>query len=204
MSAQTRAIQGWVERLKEGDATARDGLLRVAEHRLMILTRKMKRGYGKVGRWEQTEDVYQGAIMRLHQALVETEINDLQHFLRLAALQIRRELIDLARKHQGAGGFAGNHASQAGVMPGDASQVPFDPAELTHDPAAVQEWGEFHEVIEQLPEEQRSVVDLLFYHGMSQDEAAEVLATSVRTIKRHWRAARLTLFEKLGGALPGE
>lgn len=189
-------------RFQKGDQTAKNELLRFVENRLLSLTRQMKRDFGKVQRWEQTEDVYQGAIIRLNQALEKTEINDLQHFLRLAALQIRRELIDLSRKHRGAGGFAGNHESRIINRDDDGSQAApanFNPADLTNDPAVLQEWSELHELIDQLPEEQRNVVDLLLYHGMSQNEAAEIMGTSVRSIKRYWRNARLNLYDRLEG-----
>jgi RNA polymerase sigma factor (sigma-70 family) len=44
-----------------------------------------------------------------------------------------------------------------------------------------------------LPEEERSVFDLLYYHDLSQAEAAELLGVSVPTIKRRWAAARMRL-----------
>jgi DNA-directed RNA polymerase specialized sigma24 family protein len=35
-------------------------------------------------------------------------------------------------------------------------------------------------------------------------EAAAVIGVSDRTVKSRWRAARLKLYEALGGQLPGE
>jgi RNA polymerase sigma-70 factor (ECF subfamily) len=64
------------------------------------------------------------------------------------------------------------------------------------------QWTEFHRVIERLPDKERQVVDLLFYHGLSQAEAADVLAIDTSTVKRRWRAARLTLHELLKDSLP--
>jgi DNA-directed RNA polymerase specialized sigma24 family protein len=46
-------------------------------------------------------------------------------------------------------------------------------------------------------------VDLLFYQGLQQAEAAAVLGVSERTVKRRWQSARLALHEALGGRLPG-
>ena len=89
-------IQLWVDRLKAGDPAARDELIACACNRLLALTRKIKRGFAEVGRWEQTEDVFQNATLRLCQALEKVELTDARHFLRLAAVQIRREMIDLA------------------------------------------------------------------------------------------------------------
>ena len=56
----------------------------------------------------------------------------------------------------------------------------------------MQEWGEFHELVEQLPERQREVFELLWYHELNQEEAAEVLGISSRQVKRIWRDAKLT------------
>ncbi len=54
-----------------------------------------------------------------------------------------------------------------------------------------------------LPDELSSVFDLIYYQGLTQAEAAEVLGVSEATIKRSWREARLALHDALGGRLPG-
>ena len=79
----------------------------------------------------------------------------------------------------------------------------FERAEATLDPQRISEWGEFHEQIEALPEPQRELFDLLWYHGLSQQEAADVLQVSTRTVKRAWREARLRLHASFQ-ELPGE
>jgi RNA polymerase sigma factor (sigma-70 family) len=61
---------------------------------------------------------------------------------------------------------------------------------------------EFHQQIERLPAIEREVVGLLWYHGLTQAEAGEVLGVSERTVKRHWLAARLKLHEALRGNMP--
>ena len=45
-------------------------------------------------------------------------------------------------------------------------------------------------------------LDLLYYQGLTQAEAAEVLGVSERTVKRRWQAARLALHDALGGEIP--
>ncbi len=71
------------------------------------------------------------------------------------------------------------------------------------EPSSLAEWSEFHEAVERLPEEEREAFDLLWYQGLSQPEAAELLGVSPRTIKRRWRSARLLLHDALRGAWPG-
>lgn len=48
------------------------------------------------------------------------------------------------------------------------------------------------------------VVELRFFGGLTVDETAEVLKTSVRTVEREWTRARAYLLEALDRAQPGE
>jgi DNA-directed RNA polymerase specialized sigma24 family protein len=48
------------------------------------------------------------------------------------------------------------------------------------------------------------VVSLVFYHGWTQAEIAELLRVTERTVRRYWQAACLKLSQALGGALPEE
>jgi len=41
------------------------------------------------------------------------------------------------------------------------------------------------------------VVNLLWYEGLTQEEAGQVLGISLRTVKRRWHAARTRLYEVL-------
>src|SRR5271157_1615767 len=196
---QTTLVQGWINRLRAGDPSARDALLACAIDRLERLTRKMLKGFPGVHRWEQTDDVLQNAILRLSRALQDVTPPSSRDFFRLAAVQIRRELIDLARHHSGPQGLGANIASNAGV---DES-ARLNSADETHDPSRLADWTEFHRQVEALSDAEREVVDLLFYQGLQQAEAAAVLGVSERTVKRRWQSARLALHEALGGRLPG-
>ena len=79
---------------------------------------------------------------------------------------------------------------------------PADPADLSPEPSRLAAWTEFHEQIGALPDEEREVFDLLWYQGLSQAEAAELLGVSERTVKRRWQTARYRLHEALGGEVP--
>jgi len=50
--------------------------------------------------WADTGDVLQSAVMRLLRALKEVRPGSVRDFFGLAAEQMRRELLDLARHHQ--------------------------------------------------------------------------------------------------------
>jgi RNA polymerase sigma-70 factor (ECF subfamily) len=64
-----------------------------------------------------------------------------------------------------------------------------DPSESTLDSGHLVAWGEFHEQIGRLPEEELEVFDLLWYQGLSHAEAAELLQLSTKTIQRRLQAA---------------
>jgi RNA polymerase sigma-70 factor (ECF subfamily) len=200
---RTTEIQGWLERLRAGDDSARGALLASARDRLARLARKMLKGFPGVGRWEQPDDVVQNALIRLDRSLRAVSPPTAQDFFRLAAAQVRRELIDLARHYQGPQGPGAHHATPTGR--GDAA----DGAALaaatpvtTYDPGRLAAWAEFHAAVAALGEADRELFDLLWYQGLTQAQAATLLGVSERTVNSRWLAARVRLSDALGGQLP--
>ena len=199
----TILVQRCLDRLQAGDEAARRDLIDTACARLTRLARKMLRADGRLRRWEQTDDVFQSAMLRLCRALQHVIPQSPREFFRLAALQIRRELIDLARHYYGPHGLGAKHQSKgikkhAEDMPQDTPE----PADSSHDPSRLMAWSEFHEEAAALPEKEREVFDLVWYQGVTHAEAATLLQVSGKTIQRRWQAACLSLHEALGGQLP--
>jgi RNA polymerase sigma-70 factor (ECF subfamily) len=54
-------------------------------------------------------------------------------------------------------------------------------------------WRSMHFSVQSLPEEQRQVIELAYYQGMSQSEIAEVLGWPLGTVKSRVRSAMETL-----------
>jgi RNA polymerase sigma-70 factor (ECF subfamily) len=203
MSDASTQLQFWIDRLQAGDEQARQEVLNFAAERLRRLVRKMLKDYPGVGRWEQSDDVLQNTVVRLSRALREVRPPTVRDFFRLAAWHIRRELIDLARHYYGPEGLGAHHATHTPDRAGDGPAPPAPEAtDESHDPGRLVGWGEFHRQIESLPEPEREVVDLLWYQGLSQAEAARLLGVTERTVKRRWAAARLKLHEALHGERP--
>jgi RNA polymerase sigma factor (sigma-70 family) len=186
-------IQRLIEAVNRGDARAEDNLLNHVYGRLQALTRRMFRGKDRLHRWEQTDDVLQNAMLRLHQAIACTAISSPRHFMNLATIQIRRELIDLGRKHYGPLGVGRNHHTSQQLADGELRE----PQALSKEPNDLAEWTEFHERVGALPELLREVFDLLYYQGLSQVDAAALLDCSVRTVRRRWNEAKLSLCGEL-------
>lgn len=196
-------MQNWLERLQQGDAAAGKELVDCSCRRLLQLTRKMLRRYPRVKRWEETDDVLQNVSMRLQRALNQVVPGSVRDYLRLASLQIRRELLDLVKHYFGPQGLGANHGthfqnSDQTTSNGEHRQ----PVDVRNEPQRLAAWTEFHAQVDELPEEEREVFDLLWYQGLTQVEAARLLSVTERTIQRRWQAARLHLFEKLKGELP--
>jgi len=103
-----RRLQECLDRLASGDPNARDDLIAIACSRMQSLAHRMLLSYPAVRRHEGTDDVVQNAAMRLYRSLAEVHPVSVRHFSGLAALQIRRELLDLAKKHAGPESYAAN------------------------------------------------------------------------------------------------
>ena len=54
-------------------------------------------------------------------------------------------------------------------------------------------WRSLYFAVQSLPEEQRQVIDLAYYKGMSQSEIAEVLGWPLGTVKTRVRSAMQSL-----------
>jgi RNA polymerase sigma-70 factor (ECF subfamily) len=190
-SAQTTQLVQWVDRMRAGDASARDELIRGFQGRLEALARKMVGRDPRVRRWVDAEDVLQNALLRLLRALETVKPDSTRAFFGLAAEQMRRELLDLARHYYGPEGEGANHDS---VSPRpDDSRPGLDPSAPDAAANDLERWTRFHEEVERLPVHEREVVGLVFYHGWTQAQVAELFQRHERTIRRWWELALVRL-----------
>ena len=179
------AIGNLLHRACRGEDAALNELIQHSGERLTSLTRRMLRGFPGVRRWSDTDDVLQNALLRLSGALQAVKPSSPRDYFALATLQIRRELIDLARRFSGPEGLGANHDTRgANSSAGNA-----DKSDHTHEPSELARWSELHQQIDGLPDDEREVVGLLFYQELTQERAAELLGLSVRTVQRRWHAA---------------
>lgn len=187
----TTALRALVDRIQQGEASALNELLSRAAQRLERLARSMLKRYPQVRQYEQTGDVVQEASLSLLRALRELPITSTRDFYALAGEHMRRRLLDLARRHRRGGGMA--------VMAETPEPPPSDDRSDELDT-----WAAMHEAVEALPADQREVFALRFYHGWEQQEIADLLQVSTKTVQRLWLRGQVTLGEALGGRkLPG-
>lgn len=201
-ASDVRELEALLLRANGGERQAFEALLHRVSGRLVTMTRMMLRNYPRLRRWEETDDVFQNAMLRLHQSVGAVKPDSVRALFGLAATQIRRTLIDLGRHHFGPLGHGANYQSDLSAGSADGpGAVPSAP-----DPAAgpetLEDWARFHEAVERLPGDEREVFDLVWYGGLPQAEVAALLSVSVPTVQRRWQRARMLLYEALQGESP--
>ncbi|WP_246524905.1 RNA polymerase sigma factor [Gemmata palustris] len=182
------------ERLKVGDSEALNDIFAHCQERLKTHIRRMLRGFRAVRVHGSTNDVFQEAAMRLVKALKTVPIDSPTDFLLFAACQIRRTLLDMAKRKKlghvpAVGGDRGDELGPADLVTDDSN-----------DPVTLAIWQEVHARIGAMQVEDRTLFDLLYYQGLSQPAAAELLDVPLSTLKKRWQNARLELmlqFENL-------
>lgn len=199
---QNLRLHACLERLAAGDLDVRDELIAIACDRMRGLAHRMLRTFPSVRRWDETDDIVQNAALRLYRAISQTVPRDARGFSGLAAIQIRRELLDLAKKHAGPESYAANHETNCQVVDGE-HRAKIDEA---HDPAEtpdqIDRWTRLHAAAGELPDDERELFHLVWYLGMQQAEASTLLGCSVRTVKRRWESAKSLLANAVLGEPP--
>ena len=112
------------------------------------------------------------------------------HFLSVASIMMRRILV--------------NHAVAKRADKRDAALVSLtltEAQQVAHGESAdVLAVHEALQAFERIDPRAARVVELKFFGGLENEEAAQVLGVSLATVKRDWALARAWLFRELGGA----
>jgi RNA polymerase sigma factor (TIGR02999 family) len=120
--------------------------------------------------------------------LTQLSIRDRGHFFAIAAISMRRIVVDFARER---------HAMKRG---GGITHVPVEDSDVGIAAQAVHVLA-VHEALEQLQlidPTLTHVVECRFFAGYSEQETADALGLSVRTTQRAWARARAWLQVRLG------
>jgi RNA polymerase sigma factor (sigma-70 family) len=190
---KTTELEIELRRLDEGHLESRRTIIEATCERLRRMAHRMMRRFPGIGRWSDTDDVLQNALIRLHRSLFVVRPESARKFYGLAAVELRRELLDLTRSLFGPEGIGTNHDSDGDKLANLASD---------DEPHSLVKWTEFHQQIEQLPDSEREVFGLIFYDGLTQSQTATVLGLSLTTVKRRWQTARMWLKETNDGKWP--
>jgi len=174
----TTTLRDRIACFQVGETSALDTLIHRIEERLAQFAHIMLGEFLGVAAREQAEDVLQNALIRLTRSLRQETPASVRDFFGLAAVHLRRELLDLAR----------NHARRP------TAHLTDDPPDQVGD-SSTELWTALHEAAERLPAELRQVFSCTFYHGWTQNQIVELLGISDRQVRRLWVEACLRLKE---------
>ena len=177
----TQLLLAW----SDGDQTALDQLVPLVYDELRRLARRyMAREHA--GHTLQTTALVNEAYMRLVD-WKNIRWQNRAHFFGVSAQLMRRLLVDFARaRHQ---------IKRAG----QAQRVSFEDAlAVAADRGAdIIALDDALKTLATLNPRQAQVVELRYFGGLSEDEIAEVLKVSTKTVKRDWQMAKAWLYREL-------
>lgn len=115
-------------------------------------------------------------------------VNDREHFFRYASTVMRSVIVDIARKR-----YAQKRGGNVHVvaLTTDVSDNSADELEVLGVHQALDE-------LARVDPQMVTVVELRYFAGLTEREAAEALGVSERTVRRIWRRAQLWLADALG------
>lgn len=195
----TAAVQRYLDDLAgiKGDSPAepivRDLLARSVNRLHLLCASLLFRSYPRLTRPPlnlQADEMLSSVVERLLKALKGVRPPTVRQFFALANQHMRWELNDLARRLD----------KQDVAVELRESAVPA-PAESTGSQISPNT-RRILETIENLPEEEREVFNLVRIQGLTQPEAADILGVSPKTIQRRLNRGVVLLSEKLGDLEP--
>lgn len=180
----TQLLKSW----RQGDSEAFEDLLPLVYDELRRLAASYLRKERRDHTLQPTALVHE-AYLRLSGG-VSLDLQDRAHFFTVAARAMRRVLVDHARRHRADKRIGVDRK----VSLDDAPEIPIV---VDIDVLAVHE---ALELLAQIEPRQAQLVELRYFGGLSNPEAAEVQRVSVKTVERDWRIARAWLHHRLSGA----
>jgi RNA polymerase sigma factor (TIGR02999 family) len=185
----TGRITELLHALRVGDQTAQDDLFEIVYQELRRLARRQMAGE-RSGHTLQPTALVNEAYLRLLGAEPPV-FQDRAHFFAMAAQVMRRVLVDHARARR---------ASKRGGT--DRHCLELTP-ELAISEDRLDQVLQVDEALTRLATidaRQARIVELRYFSGLSEEEIADVLEISARTVKRDWKFARAWLRAELRNA----
>ncbi len=179
------SVTRWLQRWRDGDASALDRLLPLVYADLRRIARGVLRGTPGHATLQTTALVHDVLLRLLGRTPAEFEST--AHLLNASARMMRQVLVDRARKAgsaKGGGGWLRDGFESALELP-----IP-ERTDLAMLDAALDE-------LESVSERMARVVELRYFVGLEVEEIASTLGVNERTARRDWVAAREWLRERL-------
>jgi RNA polymerase sigma factor (TIGR02999 family) len=173
-----------------GDKTAEAELVAAVYPELRRLARRYLSAERKAHTLQTTELIHEAWLRLFGTSAVS--VQNRNHLVALMATQMRRALVDYARHRNAANGPGA--AVRVALTDVEAGAARPDEDVLAIDEALT--------ALEAVDARVSKVVELRFFGGLREDEAATALGVSVSTLKRDWAFARAWLYDRLAGDGP--
>jgi RNA polymerase sigma-70 factor, ECF subfamily len=184
----TRLLRAW----SEGAADAQEDLLALVYEELRHRASAHLRGERKNHTLQPTALVHETYLRLLAQRRIDWQ--NRAHFFSLASRMMRRVLVDHARTRA------------AAKRPDDALRVMLDADLLSVDPRGddVLFLDQALTELSDLDARQSHIVELCYFGGLSEEEAAEAVSVSRSTVSRELRSAKAWLYHRMTAVAPQE
>jgi len=185
--AEAGEITQLLRELRNGNQSAQSQLLELVYRELHGIAQR----YMRAERGDHTlqpSALVNEAYLRLL-ADAPPDLENRQHFFAVAAQVMRRILVDYARAYR---------SEKRG---GNLNRVSLDDP-LAFTSSDSDEMIALDAALTRLAEidpRQSRIVELRFFVGLTEEEIAQLLSLSTRTIKREWQMAKAWLYAELGG-----
>jgi RNA polymerase sigma factor (TIGR02999 family) len=175
-----------IQRARGGDASALKSFFDVTYPDLCRMARVRLRKTARGPLLDTTSLVHESYLRFANAGALS--VNDRAHFFRYAGQVMRSVIVDLARSVQ---------AERRG---GGAQHVPIDTDVVNQTQANEEEILRVHEAVDELGNydpRMLQVVEMRYFAGMTEQEIADALGVTERTVRRDWEKARVILAKSL-------
>jgi RNA polymerase sigma factor (TIGR02999 family) len=184
--SENAEITQWLDAARDGDRAALDRVLSTLYNELHAMARRQL-----AGQYGQTLD----ATALVHEAYLkligrrDVQFDDRAHFFAYAASAMRSVVVDYARQRLAQ--KRGGDLHRVTELPDDVEGgLRLDEDLLALDSALTK--------LAQVDTKLAQIVELRYFAGLSEQEIAELLKRSERSIRRDWQKARMYLLASLG------
>jgi RNA polymerase sigma factor (TIGR02999 family) len=170
---------------RNGEAEALDDLMPLVHRELKRIARNFMRRQ-RVGHTLQTTALVNEAVVRLVES-DKLHWHDRSQYFEMSSTLMRRVLVDAARRRNSE--KRGGERIQVSLAE-DVRSVEPDGVDVVAIDEALQR-------LAALNQRQCQIVELRYFGGLTEDEIAETLNVSTRTVRRDWNVARAWLYREL-------
>jgi RNA polymerase sigma factor (TIGR02999 family) len=177
--------------IEEGEPEAYDRAMSLAYTELRKVARSQLRRSGRRATLDTTGLVHETYLKLVDQQLVS--LQNRRHFFAIMARAMRQVIVDHARRRG---------AQKRG---GPDQDLPLEESRLAGQHDRPEYVLAVHQALEALEESDPDLVRLVecrYFAGMTEEETAQTLDRSVRTIQRRWKLARAWLKTHMSGTGP--